>query len=226
MNIEELLQWDNIKDKVVCRLINMEKNKEMLKGIPHIPWYDLAVVFYIVVKEDSEEMSTITINQNLCKIWNKCVEDLMEVAKKNTISLFPPKHTSLRNVIESIVGKSDMPYDEVKDNMVVITNTKMSHGAVAFLYPSVLAEIAEKMQSNLYILPASIHQTIAMPANVVDRQEVLSVVKDMNEHAVLETDFLSDNIYYYDREKCVLYMIANGGCICDVDLKQELLFKE
>lgn len=208
MNIEELLQWDNIKDKVVCRLINMEKNKELLKGIPHVPWCDLAVVFYIVVKENSEEMSTITINQNLCKIWNKSVEDLIEVAKRNTISLFPPKHTSLRNVIESIVGKSDMPYDGVKDNMAVITNTKMSHGAVAFLYPNVLAEIAEKMQSNLYILPVSIHQTIAIPTDVVDRQDVLSVVKDMNEHAVLDTDFLSDNIYYYDKQRATICMYS------------------
>lgn len=204
VNMEELLQWDNIKDKVVCRLINMEKNKEMLKNVPYIPWFDLAVIFCIVLKDDTEEMATAMINQNLCRTWKKSVEDLMEVAKKNTVLLFPPKKESLRNIIEFMMGNSDLPYDNIKDNMIVITNTKLSHGAIAFLYPNVLVEIAEELQSDLYIIPCGIHETIVIPVNVIEQQEVLSLIKEMNEHAVLDTDFLSDSIYYYDREKDVL----------------------
>ena len=206
MNVEELLQWDNIKDKVVCRLINMEKNKELLKNVPYIPWCDLAVIFCLVLRDDTKEMATAMINQNLCRIWKKSAEDLMEVAKKNTVSLFPPKKMSLRNVIESMYGKSDLPYDNIKDNMIVLTNTKLSHGAITFLYPNVLAEIAEELQSDLYIIPCGIHETIAIPVNVIDQKEVLNVIKDMNEHAVLETEFLSDNIYYYERKNSVLSM--------------------
>lgn len=224
-NMEELLQWDNIKDKVVCRLINMEKNKEMLKNVPYIPWFDLAVIFCIVLKDDTEEMATAMINQNLCRTWKKSVEDLMKVAKKKTVSLFPPKKESLRNIIESMMGKSDLPYDNIKDNMIVLTNTKLSHGAITFLYPKVLSEIAKEWQADLYIIPCGIHETIAMPANVIERQKVLSVIKDMNEHAVQEMDFLSDSIYYYDREKQVLCMISKKEGSYKVDLEQEALYK-
>ena len=224
VNMEELLQWDNIKDKVVCRLINMEKNKEMLKNVPYIPWFDLAAIFCLVLKEDEEEMATAIINQNLCRTWKKSVEDLMQVAKKNTVSLFPPKKESLRNIIKFMIGKSDLPYDNIKDNMIVLTNTKLSHGAITFLYPNVLSEIAEELQSDLYILPCGIHETIAMPANIVDRQEVLSVVKDMNEHAVLETDFLSDSIYYYDKEKGILCMYSRDMSEREVATQSDLLF--
>lgn len=210
MNMEELLQWDNIKDKVVCRLINREKNKEMLKNVPCIPWCDLAVVFCLVLKDDTEEMATAIINQNLCRTWKKSIEDLMEVAKKNTIAMFPAKKTSLRNVIESMMGECDLPYDDIKDNMIVLTNTKLSHGAITFLYPDILAEIAEELQTDLYILPSSRHETIVMPANIMDRQEVLAMVKDVNETAVLDTDFLSDNIYCYDRENKEIIMYTKG----------------
>ncbi len=224
MNIEELLQWDNIKDKVVCRLINMEKNKELLKNIPHIPWCDLAVIFCLVLKDDTEEMATAMINQKLCRTWKKSVEDLMEVAKKNTVSLFPPKKESLRNIIESMMGKSDLPYDNIKDNMIVLTNIKLSHGAITFLYPKVLSEIAKEWQADLYIIPCGIHETIAMPANVIERQEVLAVIKDMNEHAVLDTDFLSDSIYYYDKEKGILCMYSRDTSEREVVAECDLLF--
>ena len=225
VNVEQLLQWDNIKDKVVCRLINMGKNKEMLKNIPYIPWCDLAVIFCLVLKDDTEEMATAMINQNLCRTWKKSVEDLMEVAKKNTVALFPPKKESLRYIIESMMRKSDLPYDNIKDNMIVLTNTKLSYGAIAFLYPNVLVEIAKEWQADLYIIPCGIHETIVIPVNVIERQEVLSLIKDMNEHAVLDTDFLSDSIYYYNGEKQVLSMIANKEGSYKVDLEQEALFK-
>lgn len=224
VNIEELLHWDNIKDKVVCRLINMEKNKEMLKNVPYISWCDLAVIFCLVLKDNVEETATAMINQKLCDSWKKTTEDLMEVAKKNTVLLFPPKKESLRNMIESMIGESELPYDNIKDNMIVITNTKLSYGAITFLYPNVLSEIAEELQSDLYIIPCAIHETIAMPANIVGRQEVLSVVKDVNENAVLDTDFLSNNMYYYDREKHILRMELNGIESYEFDLKNNPLF--
>lgn len=169
-------------------------------------------------------MATAMINQKLCASWKKTTEDLMEVAKKNTVLLFPPKKESLRNMIESMIGESDLPYDNIKDNMIVITNTKLSHGAITFLYPNVLSEIAEELQSDLYIIPCAIHETIAMPAKIIGRQEVLSVVKDVNEHAVLDTDFLSDNMYYYDREKHILRMELNGIESYEFDLKNNPLF--
>lgn len=76
----------------------------------------------------------------------------------------------------------------------------------------------------MYIIPCAIHETIAMPAKIIGRQEVLSVVKDVNEHAVLDTDFRSDNIYYYDREKHILRMELNGIESYEFDLKNNPLF--
>lgn len=217
LDLEELLKWENIKDKVVCRLINREKNKEMLKNVPYIPWLDLAVIFCLVLKDDTEEMATVMVNQKLCNTWKKTTEDLLEVAKRNTISLFPAKKDSLRSIIESMMEERDMAFNNINDNMIVITNTKMSHGAITFLYPNVLSEIAEELQSDLYIIPCGIHEIIAIPVDVIDRQEILNVIKEMNENAVLDTEFLSNNIYCYDRKNSMIFMYQKDMNACKTE---------
>ena len=37
-------QFDEIKEHIVYRLINYEKNRELLSEVPHIPYLDLAIV--------------------------------------------------------------------------------------------------------------------------------------------------------------------------------------
>ena len=40
------LDYEKVKDNLACKLINREKNRELLKQIPYVPFLDLAVVCY------------------------------------------------------------------------------------------------------------------------------------------------------------------------------------
>lgn len=224
LDIKELQNWEKTSSKIFCKLINKDKNKELLKEIPYISWCDLAIVFSILLDKEQEGMATILINNNFCKWWNKSSQELMEVAAQNTIDLFPPMHKPLNEIIKKRLGSMDMLYNCDDNNMVVISNEIMSNGAIALLYPDILPKIAEELQSDLYIIPSSVHEWIVMPAFSCNKLELLDMVKDVNEKSVLETEFLSNNVYYYDRKKSILHMYSSDMPEMEVDMENAEVF--
>ena len=64
----------------------------------------------------------------------------------------------------------------------------------------VLSEVAEKFDNDLYILPSSIHECIALPAEG-DVLMVAEMVKVVNSTEVLPEEVLSDSVYKFDRKE-------------------------
>ena len=44
-DFEMLLDYEKMKKRIYCRLISRNKNEDLLKTVPWIPWMDLAIVF-------------------------------------------------------------------------------------------------------------------------------------------------------------------------------------
>ena len=51
INLSFFTEFDFAKDHIVYKLINYEKNIELLKEIPHIRFLDLAIVFYYLINK-------------------------------------------------------------------------------------------------------------------------------------------------------------------------------
>ena len=56
---EKVFSFNNIKDKIVCKLIHKESNRELLKEVPYEEYLDLAVVYYILL--DYTEIGSATL---------------------------------------------------------------------------------------------------------------------------------------------------------------------
>jgi len=92
--------------------------------------------------------------------------------------------------------------------MYVLTNSLRINGANTILYKDVLRKFAKKLDSNLYILPSSIHEVILVPATSgVSPITLLKLVKDANEYAVTKEEWLSDNIYFYNYDADVISLV-------------------
>ncbi len=66
--------------------------------------------------------------------------------------------------------------------------------------PEIFIDMSEKMGSDLYILPSSIHEIIVVPAvNQCNEDELRDMVRDVNRSSVSNEDFLSDTLYRYNR---------------------------
>lgn len=65
MDVSAVTDFDNVKDKIVCKLINEEANRQFLEDKPYTKVEDLAVVYQILMDKNAEGTATITITDNL-----------------------------------------------------------------------------------------------------------------------------------------------------------------
>ena len=59
------MDFENVKDRVCFKLINKDRNAELLSDMPYIEFLDLAVIFYVLVSEDEMGTGSITIHNSL-----------------------------------------------------------------------------------------------------------------------------------------------------------------
>lgn len=198
---------ERVRPTVAYRLINYEKNRELLQEIPHLPFLDLAVIFYSLLMDTPVGHATVLIRNSHLELWGKNTSWLYEAAKENTEKLLPKRLVSMEDMIyELSEGKQEPEYAGVP--MYVLTNSRKSFGAACLLYDGVLGECFRRLEESYYLIPSSVHEVILIPASAVgDSRELCALVQEMNRTQVRSTEVLSDTVYLYSEETRRLEMI-------------------
>ena len=193
VNIEFFKHFDQIKDSIVMRLINYDKNMELLNEIPHIRFHDLAIIFQALIFKSNEKSANITIYNSHLKLWNICINELNKIASINTPRLLPVDIFNMNVLLPEHLQNSYMDHD-----MYVVTNQSRTYGATSILYNGVLKGIAEELNSILIIIPSSIHEVLVFPSysDYID-ESLNQFIKEVNSTSVLDSEVLSDHAYYY-----------------------------
>ena len=202
------VKWPDCRDKIIYRLISKERNEDRLAKIPHIPFLNLAIVFYIVYNISEQGLESICITEELRENWNVSTKELLQLAKKNTPLMFPSKIETMESALCNYLGcQHILPEDEDVPMMYIFTNEMGINGATVMIYEDLIENFAEEQQSDLYVLPSSIHEILVVPdSGGRPLSELSDMVKDINREHVLEEEILSDCAYYYDRsEKRIIY---------------------
>lgn len=163
-------------------------------------------------------MYSVLIKNDHMKSIGLDEEQLYRVATENYARLFPPVIRSMDDFIEEMLTEYDVP-EESEDmvfsdrtpsaQMWIITNTEQKYGAASMIYDDVLYRVARRIQSDLYILPSSIHETLAVSVNMKDPKELAEMVNEINMSQVDLAERLSNQVYHYDRRKRTLTMATN-----------------
>lgn len=210
-DVSYVTDFAKVQSRICYKLINAEKNEELLSDAPHVMLEDLAVIFYILVSNDSNGTGTITVRNNMFSFWDVDTDALYELALANTQRIFRGSVQSMASVMtEILLHKLDEEsaqefYDMMigEDDMIpmyVCTNTIKLNGAGVILYQGLLQKFAERIGSDFFILPSSIHETLLIPANSdMDIEYLKDMVRTVNSTEVAEDEVLSDNVYYYNR---------------------------
>ena len=218
--IPKIENLEELKKHVVFQLINAAQNEDLLKNSPHKEFEDLAIIFRVVVdKEPGEGISSSVITNEFAEQLGLSVDELFQLAATNTKEIFPIRITTMEEVMRELFAKDGMP-EEVIDMMVpempednkmyIITNECGINGAGSILYEKELGELADKIGSDLYILPSSIHEVIAVPAGPVkDPMELADMVQQINMSQVALEDRLSNQVYMYDRTERKLALVTD-----------------
>lgn len=200
--------FSKVSDKIVFKLINLKRNKELLQNVPHIIYLDLAVVFYYIYDMYTNVgNATILIHNSHMDCWKVSLEELNQIAQKNAWKLLPPELLDMDDVLRMMKIETDIPDNLIKERMFVLTNSRLLFGAACILYDGFIRTFAEKMNSDILILPSSVHETILLPASDMDAFEQFSeMVREINQTEVDDEDVLSDHAYYYvySRDKIIM----------------------
>lgn len=218
IDISAVLDFESIKDCICYKLVNADWNKERLSDIPYMAFYDLALIPYIVVSNDKNGISSVTINDDMLERWDIDKEALFDLAKQNTRRLFRYKIDTMINVIGDIMSANSEEFEDDFLNemeapgempgMYVCTNESKTNGAGVILYDGLLRDFSDTINDSFYILPSSIHETIFVPdSENLDAGYLKSLVNEINQAVVQSDEVLSNNVYYYNRsEDCVEMM--------------------
>ena len=216
IDIGFMADYQSIRSSIAIKLINYERNEEFLQEIPHRKFMDLAIIYYIPFSNISSEIGTasVTIKNTQMEVWKVTEEELYEDAISNMPENMPAVIRSMEYVLMQFVdmdedtGKKEMYFedqlkeiDPKKEMMLVLTNESKLFGSSVMLYPGILSKIAERMESNIFLLPSSIHESILlMDDGEKNTEELLKMVTEVNSTEVQEEEILANNVYIFNRK--------------------------
>ena len=229
------LLTENAKDKIYMVIINTESNKDILKDAPHREVNDTSVIYRIMVSDDEKGIGSALITNHIAEEMGMDEEQLFKIAAENTPNLFPPVVKPMSQVIFGMLTENGgMPKDVAEqvidgmrggdEMMWIISNSKGVSGAVNMIFEKNLHELSKGLNEDLYILPSSIHEVIAVPASMGDPNELAEMVLQVNTEVVDVSERLSNQVYHYDRDARKLSMATdtpNKGilnAVADVEL--------
>lgn len=206
-NAEFFMDYGRVRKRLAYRLVSREKNEKMLEDVPYFPYLDLAVVFFCGVESDEIGCGSIQIKNEHLRFWGIEPKQLFADAENNMKALYPEKVCTMRELFCSVEEGENLFERELAESghaeeipMYVMTNAQRAYGAAVILYQGVLEELAERLMSDLAILPSSIHEMIVVP--VQDEKEagdMLPMVREINATQVGPEEVLADSVYYYAR---------------------------
>ena len=218
MIFEELLcksltDYQQTREHLIIRACNYAKNRTRLLNIPHQMIADLALTCHLMDRKETGEICSTIVDYGMLEWMEITEEQLFADAFAFSPCNLPPLIRPMERVINIIVGLEpdippQIPLKEqmmgfcVRNAMPVLTNLDNMNGAAVLFYPGVMEMIGEQMQTNYFILPSSVHETILLPD---DGTYLLSDLKDMvmeiNRTEIRQQDYLSDSVYHYDRAR-------------------------
>lgn len=200
--------FDEASRRICYRLIRQKGNEELLKDIPHIPFLDLAICFFYAYSGEALGEGAILIHNSHARLWGATIKELMQLAQKNTPSLFPWSCCSMEQALREMMTEEEylaaMPKEAQEGfspeiPLWVLGNEQQVHGASCILYPGLLKQFAEKGGKSFYILPSSIHEVILLADGGFETPERLKeMIAEVNRTQVAPEEVLSDSLYYYD----------------------------
>lgn len=191
--------FDRCKHLIVPRLVSVDMNMEMLERRPHMLMDELAVFYCIHLDCCKDGTASIAITNDILKMWDMDIEELHELAVNNLPSVLPSTFKGMNEVMMEMTG---MEFPEVDEKMFVLSNVQKVNGASALLDKEIMNAVIERVGTDFYILPSSLHEVLIVPADAgMDVSDLEAMVQEVNATQVSVEDKLSDHVFKYSADQ-------------------------
>ena len=216
-DMDFIKDFELVKERLTVHLINFEKNKKLLEDAYFERFLDLAAVYYIDVESGKMGSGCIMVRKEFLEGWNVTGKELMKAVIENDARKKDMQTISMASFFKEIYKEKfcDDSLESLIDGELyvppiwIMTNAKKVYGAKAMIMKEHLSDFAKTNNSNFFIIPSSVHEIIAVPDDMIGasneiRRERCDELKQMiamvNKNELSPEEFLSDNLYYYDRD--------------------------
>ena len=209
------------KNNFIVQVENYERHKEVLEEGPYIRQMDLALSCSLLVNLTPREMMTNRVTWDMLQQWDMSPEELFRRAGDDSREQLSPIVEPMSDVIKGFLMEEFL--ESAKDNMeqaldnaeknyqklfggqadavpeiYVISNELRIQGAAVIFYTDVLEHFAAEKNSDLILLPSSIHEWLVLTeASAGEIRELEAMIRDANRQVVLPEEILSDHVYKY-----------------------------
>lgn len=226
IKVDDMADFENIKDCIVFRVVGTEKNRDMLQDMPHHVEHDMSLTYQIMVQKTEEGTAYVQITNSMMDELGVDEGTLYEAAMKNTPREFPMTFQSMDDIMREMLRQNFMGFnldtlsekDEMKSFLEMLFEKSMScmacdatthvlsnkyrqYGAAVLFYPQMQEKLAEQIGTDYFVLPSSIHEVMIVPEQEgLDYQVLKDMVQQVNSTDVSPDEILTDEVYHYDRK--------------------------
>lgn len=222
LRADSLEQFSSIRSRIMFRVIHTASNQVLLKDLPHLPYLDLSIVFFVSLERNEDGQMTALIHNEHIKRWNVSVQDLWEAASHNTPLEYPAQIQNMSDLLQEIARKNmgehydpeliqDLLESDDISPLYVLSNCNGLYGASCIIYQNVLKDFADHIQADLILLPSSVHEVLLTPNLPETSYEALSsMVTSINRQEVSPEEQLSNQVYLFSRKEGKLKIVSNA----------------
>ena len=221
---EDFTRFDQVKGKLMFRVIHTASNQVLLSDVPHLPYLDLSIIFFLALgRTDSGQLTTLVHNEH-ASLWGMDANGLWRYARENTPLEYPPSIRSMDSLLKEIARTHsdgvcreralEALFSEKQAGSLplsILTNASGLYGASCMLYQNVLKDFADRLGSDVIVLPSSVHEVLLTPDTSDPSYEMLSeTVASINRRDVPLEDQLSNQVYLYTRADGRIRIVSQG----------------
>lgn len=208
---EDVHKLETEKRRIGCKLINTKRNLDMLEQIPHIPYLDLSIVFYLKLDNEYSLLEEELITKEQADKWNVGVEELLQMAKANQQKVQLTKingQADLKLLTQSAASQRlktvsidmDTTMEPIGENKFMYISND-GYGATELIFTETWDALSTVKQADLAILPISIKEVI-VTADIGkgDYRALKNLLDRISSTDIPDEFFLSENIYRYRRD--------------------------
>ena len=209
--LENMIDFEKVKDRVIYKLVR--KDEKIVKEVPYVKYLDMLIVFYIKLNEKEYAL----VSNELAKQFKADTDDLMLAAMENTPRILGASVRGIFDVINYYLMKAGSPFlfeglDNIDVPLMVLTNNINTYGASTMLYTDLMKGIANRLNTDLYIIPCTIHELILAPVDESqDVNSMIELISNVNDTELAKEDILSYSLYQYKRDTNEITIVEKGN---------------
>lgn len=192
-----LNHFESIKDKLFLDCIPADAARSI--DVVYRLYGDIALYCRILVEKHADRIDSICVDRKLLESFGLSEDELFKAALESAPAVMPAKLLPAEQVLH--LGDEE---ETESNTMMMLTTSSMLFGASTLFYPDMLASLADQLDGSYFILPSSRSELIIVKEETcsIDPKELQSMVYNVNRSPLVsDSDFLSDSVFYYNKQK-------------------------